>query len=291
MTDNENNLSGYELAKSAYEKLSTPPQTSVEWVRFFHEVTDNFDELYEKSRAAAFVTAMEVKNVNVGMLSKQMSQMGKLSGQYEIDMRFVDSLLERPEDDEMIGTAIEIPVELRPDYHYDDWSGQGCGKLGSIYLQEVGMHMYLPFCDIYDSDEPDELICAATQLDSSATKVSELLSALQTIVDPEHKNNPLQQAIVRCKTFESQPSSLPMLLKAHHIGVVCLAYNGWRQINCQHIHERALYAELDENDHIQVTLEPGWGFDEKDNPFDATAAGFGELSNFMKEALNRARNF
>ena len=86
----------------------------------------------------------------------------------------------------------------------------GTGKLGRINMQEVGMHMYLPHCDIYDPDNPEELICEGDQ--------------------------------------------------------------------------------LDEFNHLQVTLEPeprGGGLK---NPFDATEACFGELSDFIKEAINRARN-
>lgn len=289
MATDDNPIGGYECARTAYDNLSTPPQTSAEWVSFFHEVTSNCDELYEKSRAAAFITAMEVKSIDVGLLCKKISQIGKASKQYENDAR-VDNLLERPKNNKTTGPKVNIPVELRPNYNYNGSPCHCRGKLGSIYIKEVGMHMYLPYCDIYDSEDPDMLVCAGTQLDSTSTKVSELLTALQSILDPEHKDTELQQAITRCRSFESQPSSLPMILKANNIGIICLMYNSWRQINHQHIHQQAMYAELDDNDHIQVYLEPWSGGDEEESSFDATAAGF-DLSDFFKEALNRARGF
>ena len=40
----------------------------------------------------------------------------------------------------------------RPDYTYDSIFGSGTGKLGRIYMEEVGMHMYLPHCDVYDTE-------------------------------------------------------------------------------------------------------------------------------------------
>ena len=202
----------------------------------------------------------------------------------------VDRLLPWPDDNKIKGKAIKIPEKLRPDFHYDSFFDKGTGKLGRIYMKEVGMHMYLPYCDIYDVDDPKFIVCKGIQLDSSSVKISELLSVLQVILDPNKENQELAQAIERCKQFENGGSPLPVLLKKYGIGVVNLSYNSWHRVNYQDIHAEALFVELDEDNHLQVTLQPEPYNDDFDNPFDATEAGYGELSDFIKEALNRVRN-
>ena len=130
------------------------------------------------------------------------------------------------------------------------------------------------------------------QFDASGVKLSGLLSVLQSLIDSNKENKELTETILRCQQYEDSPSTLPALLKKYGIGVINLSRNGWHRVNYAAIHAEALYVELDEQDHLQVTLQPEmWGWDDDfDNPFDATEAGFGELSDFIKEALNRARN-
>jgi hypothetical protein len=115
------------------------------------------------------------------------------------------------------------------------------------------------------------------------------LLALQQVLDPNKENLELSDTIDRCRLYESSSSPLVAFLKKYGVGVVNLSANGWKQINCGHIHDTALYAIVDDNDHIQVTLRPWKYLDERDNPFDATEAGF-NLSDYIKEAINRARN-
>ena len=173
---------GYELAEKEYSKLTTPPQTSEEWVAFFHHVIRGHSDLQGISGVAAFITSEEIKAINVGQFSKELKSLGKVAEQYGHDTRMVDCLLPRPDDYEENGPVVEIPKDLRPDYHYDSIFDEGTGKLGRIYMQEVGMHMYLPHCDIYDVDDPDTIICEGDQLDSTSVKISELLSVLQGIL-------------------------------------------------------------------------------------------------------------
>ena len=280
---------GYELAQNEYNKLSTYPKTSEEWVAFFHRVIDGHYDLHGIGGVAAFITSEEVKNVNVGQFSKELKSLGKVAQQYADDSRMVGSLLPFPDDD-FQGEAIDIPVELRPDYHYDSFMNEGIGKLGRIYMVEVGMHMYFPHCDIFDPDDPEEMICQGDQLELSSVKSSELLTVLQTILDPNKENKELAETIERCIQYENGGSSLPALLKKYGIGVVNLSNNSWHRVNSAGIHAEAICVELDDVDHLQVTLQPEpWG-DDFENPFDATEAGFDELSNFIKEAINRARS-
>lgn len=278
---------GYALAQNAYDHLSALPQASDEWVSFFRQLKEGQNDLYCIDGIAAFITKEEIKGVNLGQLNKQLKELDNTAEQYGHDSRWVDRLLQRPPARVERGPALEIPADLRPDYSFDSFDfGEGRGKLGRIYMQEVGMHMYLPHCDVFDVDDPTSVICIGDQLDETSTKISELLTVMQKLLDPEKKNQELQQAIERCISFESGAASLPQLLCSHNIGVVNLAHNSWHRVNYQHIHAESLYLTLEENNHIQVTLEPSPWLKDDENPFDATDAGF-DLSGFIKEAINR----
>lgn len=279
---------GYEMAKNEYSKLDTCPKNSEEWVGFFHGVIQDSSNLEWNCGAAAFVTSEEVKNLNVGLLNKELSSLWKASEQYGHDLRMVDRLLPYPDYLDEQGPAIEIPISLRPDYSYDSLFEHGTGKLGRVYLKEMGMHTYLPHCDIFDSDDPELLLSVGNQLDETSVKISELLMFLQSMLDPKKMNQELTKAIERCKNYEKGVSSLPGVLKKHGIGVVDFSRNkvGW--VNYKEIHTNALYLELDKQDHLQVVLEPGMLFNGQDNPFDATEAKF-DFSCFIREAINRAR--
>lgn len=285
----KNFAQGYEMAQNEYGKLAECPKTSEEWVRFFHGVIQNHSDLYWNCGAAAFVTSEEAKNLNVGLLNKELSVLGKASEQYVEDTGMVDCLLPCPEYLEEQGPAVEIPISLRPDYSYDSLFEHGTGKLGRIYMKETGMHMYLPHCDIFDSDDPELLLSVGNQLDETSVKISELLMFLQSMLDPKKMNQELTKAIERCKNYEKGVFSLSGVLKKHGIGVVNLSRNNEGWVNYQEIHTNALYLELDKQDHLQVVLEPGTWFNGQDNPFDATEANF-DLSDFIREAINRARN-
>ena len=280
---------GYELAKSEYEKLSTKPSTSQEWVAFFHNVTQGLPILEVICGVASFITSAEAKKINKGQFNKEIRSLVNAPKQYSEDANFVGRLLPKPDYYDDQGEAIEIPVDLRPDCNYDSFLDHGTGKLGRIYLKEMGMKAYFPHFDVYDPDDPDEIICEGALLDVSSVKASELLIALQQVLDPYKENQELSDTIDRCRQYESSSSPLVAFLKKYGIGVVNLSANGWKQINCGHIHDTALYAVLDDNDHIQVTLRPWKYLDERDNPFDATEAGF-NLSDYIKEAINRARS-
>lgn len=278
---------GYEMAQNRYSKLDTRPKTSEEWGGFFHGVIQDCSNLEWNCGAAAFVTSEEAKNLNVGLLNKELSSLQKASKQYCHDSRMVDRLLPYPDYLDEQGSAIEIPISLRPDYSYDSFFEHGTGKLGRVYLKEMGMHTYLPHCDIFDSDDPELLLSVGNQLDETSVKISELLMFLQSIHDPEKMNPELTKAIERCKNYENGGSSLPGVLKKHGIGVVNLSRNNEGWVNYQEIHTNALYLELDKQDHLQVVLEPGTWSNGQDNPFDATEAKF-DFSCFIREAINRA---
>lgn len=272
-------MQGYQLAQSEFGKLSKYPQSSKDWVDFFFNSTKDNSDLYFCTGVAAFVTEMEATTLDMRSFNKELGQLANVAGQYGHDSRMVDRLL---------NGVVEIPVELRPDYTYNPIFGGGTGKLGRIYMEEVGMHMYLPHCDVYDTENPDKLLCKGDQFDETSCKLSELLTILQTLLDPDKQNSELSDAIERCKEFESGAGTLPGLLRKYGIGVVNLSSNGWHRVNYQNIHAESMFAVLGENNHIHVYLEPGIWFELENNPFDATENCF-DISDFIKEGLNRAK--
>ena len=236
--------------------------------------------MYFCSGVAAFITEKEAASLDMRTFNKDLGQLTNVAGQYLHDSRMVDRLL---------NGVVEIPVELRLDYTYDSIFGSGTGKLGRIYMEEIGMHMYLPHCDVYDTENPDKLLCKGDQFDETSCKLSELLTILQTLLDSDKQNSELSDAIERCKEFESAAGTLPGLLRKYGIGVVNLSTNGWHRVNYQNIHAESMFMVLGENNHINVYLEPGPWFKAENNPFDATKKCY-DVTDFIKEGLNRAKN-
>ena len=76
---------GYELAKSEYEKLSTVPATSQEWVAFFHNVTQGIPVLEAICGVASFITSAEAKKINKGQFNKEIRSLGNAPKQYSED--------------------------------------------------------------------------------------------------------------------------------------------------------------------------------------------------------------
>ena len=192
---------GYELAKSEYEKLSTVPTTSQEWVTFFNNVTQDLPVLEAICGVASFITSAEVKKINVSQFNKELRSLGNAPKQYSEDAHFVGRLLPKPDYYDEQGEAIEIPVDLRPDCSYDSFLDHGTGKLGRIYLKEMGMKAYFPHFDVYDPEDPNEIICEGALFDESSVKVSELLFVLQQVLDPNKKNLELSDTIDRCRQY------------------------------------------------------------------------------------------
>lgn len=277
---NDSYSQGYEHAQSEFGKLSKHPQSSKDWVDFFVNSTKEYSDVYFCSGVASFITEKEAASLDMRTFNKELGQLANVAGRYLLDSRMVDRLL---------NGVVEIPVELRPDYTYDSIFGSGTGKLGRIYMEEVGMHMYLPHCDVYDTENPDKLLCKGDQFDETSCKLSELLTILQTLLDSDKQNSELSDAIERCKEFESGAGTLPGLLRKYGIGVVNLSTNGWHRVNYQNIHAESMFMVLGDNNHINVYLEPGPWFKAENNPFDATKKCY-DVTDFIKEGLNRAKN-
>lgn len=276
---------GFEQAWTEYEKLAAKPDGSKDWVAFFHNVIQGHSDTDGICGAAAFVTAGEVKDIDMPLFNKEINSLEKISEQYGRDCRMVDSILPRADYMEEQGAVVEIPENLRPNYSHkpDFLFGEAKGKLGRIYMKETGMNMYYPHCDIYDSDNSEVLLLEGIQLNPDEVNVYEVLTALQTILDPEKKNKELDKAIERCRQYEKGESSLPGILRKHGIGVLDFSKNSWRRVDSAD----ALWMEVDGNNRLQVTREPNMWADGNDNPFDATE--YGDLPKIVREAVNRAR--
>jgi hypothetical protein len=73
----------------------------------------------------------------------------------------------------------------------------------------MGMKAYFPHYDVYDPEDPNEVICEGALFDETSVKVSDLLFALQQVLDPNKDKQELSDAIDRYRQYES--SSFPLV--------------------------------------------------------------------------------
>lgn len=171
----------------------------------------------------AFIQEKEVENVNVKKFIADMA-MSKNDVDYDSLIRIVDRLLPPPDNmsRHRKGKAVEIPAELRPHIHLSFPQGTK-GVIGRLYFQESGMHMWLPHCDVYSEDNPEEIIQEGASLLYERFVTSEILLALQEVIDPMHKNSDLEEAITKSLTIENATgNALYDVLAKHELAVVSL---------------------------------------------------------------------
>ena len=103
------------------------------------------------------------------------------------------------------------------------------------------MHMWLPHCDVYSKDNPEELLKEGVSLLYQSFVTSEILLALQEVIDPMHKNSDLEEAITKSLAIENATgNALYDVLAKHELAVVSLkAYN--RSVRCC---EEGVYGDL-----------------------------------------------
>ena len=168
----------------------------------------------------AYIQEKEVEDVNLKQFFADIDA-SKSDVDYEDLIRIVDRLLPAPADyDSMVGDAVEIPVGLRP--HISMGYGDE-GVIGRFYLQDSGMHMWLPHCDVYSEDNPEELLEEEVSLLYETYVTSEILLALQAVIDPMHKNKELEQAIAQSLAVENAAgNALYGVLSKHRLPVVSL---------------------------------------------------------------------
>ena len=199
------------------------------------ESRDKLDGLF------AFIQEKEVEKVNVKKFFTDMA-VSINDVDYDSLIRIVDRLLPPPDTGswQQTGKAVEIPTELRPHIHLSFPQGVE-GVIGRLYFQECGMHMWLPHCDVYCKDNPEELLEEGVSLLDQGFVTSEILLALQEVIDPMHKNSDLEEAITKSLAIENATgNALYDVLAKHELAVVSLkACN--RSVRCC---EEGVYGDL-----------------------------------------------
>ena len=171
----------------------------------------------------AFIQEKEVENVNVKKFFADIAA-SKNDVNYDSLIRIVDRLLQSPDNRSRHrkGKAVEIPAGLRPHIHLSFPQGTK-GVIGRLYFQESGMHMWLPHCDVYSEDSPEEIIQEGVSLLYQRFTTSEILLALQEVIDPMHKNSDLEEAITKSLAIENATgNALYDVLTKHELAVVSL---------------------------------------------------------------------
>ena len=181
------------------------------------ENRDTLDGLF------AYIQEKEVEKVNVKKFFADMA-VSKNDVDYDSLIRIVDRLLPPPDTGSwrQVGKAVEIPAELRPHIHLSFPQGAE-GVVGRLYFQESGMNMWLPHCDVYSEDNPEELLEEGVSLLYQGFVTSEILLALQEVIDPMHKNSDLEEAITKSLAIENATgNALYDVLAKHELAVVSL---------------------------------------------------------------------
>lgn len=202
----------------------------------------------------AFIMEKEVEGLNVKKFNADMTASGN-DGDYDSYIRIVDSLLPAPDErsDSLVGEAVEIPVDLRP-HIYDVSPLVEEGVIGRLYFQESGMHMWFPHFDVYSEDNPDELLETGVNLLYSRFVTSEILLALQAVIDPGHNNKELEETIKKSIAVENATGNdLYDVLYKHNLAVVSLKSCGRNGVRCN---DRNRYGDL-----LHIFLADGavWG--------------------------------
>ena len=139
---------------------------------------------------------MDLKDLNIKAFNEDFKQLiNEVKNDNKI--RLIERFLPKIEYDEYKGPIIKFPEEIRP--MIDDSERIGC-----IYIADVGMHNYRPCCDVYSEINPKRAVSKEKDLLYSKVIVSEVLTAIQTVTDPEHKNEALAKAIDECKEAEKR---------------------------------------------------------------------------------------
>ena len=199
------------------------------------ESRDKLDGLF------AFIQEKEVENVDVKKFFADIA-VSKNDVDYDSLIRIVDRLLPPPDTGSWprTGKVVEIPAKLRPHIHLSFPQGAE-GVIGRLYFQESGMNMWLPHCDVYSEDNPEELLEEGVSLLYQGFVTSEILLALQVVIDPMHKKSDLEEAITKSLAIENATgNALYDVLAKHELAVVSLkACN--RSVRCC---EEGVYGDL-----------------------------------------------
>ena len=164
--------------------------------------------------AVSFITLKGVASANIPLLNRKIRELLKREekGGYYSTFRLIDGLLPRPEHSSFDVIPVKIPAGNRPSCRYHFLYKEIEGEIGEIYLYEHGMHAYYVSVNVYDVDNPEELLDENHILDISDITLSELLTSLQQAIDPARENAELSAAIEKATNLETEKSALAQIL-------------------------------------------------------------------------------
>ena len=198
-TVDEDFQAGYKHAETVMESFDDSHDDIAEYIDQIHdELTDDFMTYAPITGAAAYMTEKYIGLADVPKLNKNIKKLyndTEKDGYYAL-FRTIDCLLPHPEDTEDF--VVSFSEGNRPTFTSPDVRGE----IGDIYLYEHGMHMFYVSANIYDSDDPDELLEECCILDVDNVVLSELLTCLQNEIDPDRTNKELSENILKAADLE-----------------------------------------------------------------------------------------
>jgi hypothetical protein len=198
-TVDEEFQAGYKHAEAVMESFDASHDDIAEYIDQIHdELTDDFMTYAPITGAAAYMTEKYIGLADVPKLNKNIKKLyndTEKDGYYAL-FRTIDCLLPHPEDTEDF--VVSFSEGNRPTFTSPDVRGE----IGDIYLYEHGMHMFYVSANIYDSDDPDELLEECCILDVDNVVLSELLTCLQNEIDPDRTNKELSENILKAADLE-----------------------------------------------------------------------------------------
>ena len=190
---------GYKHAETVMESFDASHDDIAEYIDQIHdELTDDFMTYTPLTGAAAYMTEKYIGLADVPKLNKNIKKLyndTEKDGYYAL-FRTIDCLLPHPEDTEDF--VVSFSEGNRPTFTSPDVRGE----IGDIYLYEHGMHMFYVSANIYDSDDPDELLEECCILNVDNVVLSELLTCLQNEIDPDRTNKELSENILKAADLE-----------------------------------------------------------------------------------------
>ncbi len=214
--------SGRELIRHFCTLLDTIPYLTDE---DFLKKTDSVCDAFLK---------YELKSLDLKAFNKDLSSLNHGTDYHE-QLRMVDSLLFELEQETEESAVVEFPAEIRPMIETTTIMGRKVkGRIGSVYLEEEGMNMYFPHCDVCSDRNPQKKLLKNADLLYSNVIVSEVLRAMQTVLDPECKNEKLAKAIKESEAIEKcKEDPLYTILYKHGMAAISLASNNSHPRYCE----------------------------------------------------------
>ena len=195
---------GYKIAESILNDEYADLEDEADLQEYVEQVVDTiYDEVSSGQAiigASEFISPKCIRFADIPLLNKTIKQLcnGSNEDGYYSLFRTIDRLLPHPE--VTPDCVISFSEGNRPVFKNEDW-GQ---EIGDIYLYEHGMHTFYVTANIYNSDNPDDMIEECHILNLSDTCLSELLTCLQKEIDPDKTNAELSANILKASKLEAE---------------------------------------------------------------------------------------